>query len=278
MKSQPSPQNNLDLAIIGSGPAALTAALYAARFGLRATVYEKDAFGGALNLISDLRNFPGFRGEGSKLANTMKHQAEEVGVRFQYGTCESLSPLIIDGEEIHARAVLIATGSEDKKLDFDPGIPVSYCAICDAPLYKGKNILVIGGGNSAVGESIYLAKIAKHVTIATHSELKADEIFVTMLKNHDNVDILEHAKIEKDTFVGYDAAFVFIGKRPATSFVNLDILDDDGYVITNESHQTAVDYVFAAGDVRRGSARQAITASGDGAAAAIAIHEYLKNH
>ena len=278
MKSQPNQQNKLDLAIIGSGPAALTAALYAARFGLSTTVYEKDAYGGALNLISDLRNFPGFRGEGSELANIMKSQAEEVGVRFQYGTCESLSPLIIDGEEVSARAILIATGSGNKKLDFEPSIPVSYCAICDAPLYRGQNILVIGGGNSAVGESIYLAKIAKHVTIATHSELKADKIFIEMLKKYDNVDICEHAVVSEDMFDGYDAAFVFIGKCPATSFVNLDILDSDGYIITDESHQTSVDYVFAAGDVRRGSARQAITASGDGAAAAIAIHEYLKNH
>ena len=278
MKSQKSPQNSLDLAIIGSGPAALTAALYAARFGLRVTVFEKDAYGGALNLISDLRNFPGFRGEGSELATTMKQQAEEVGVEFQYGTCESLSPLIIDGEEVSARAILIATGSENKHLDFEPDIPVSYCAICDAPLYRGKNLLVIGGGNSAVGESIYLAKIAKHVTIATHSKLKADEIFMEMLRKYDNVDILEHTEITKDTFAGYDAAFVFIGKCPATSFVNLEILDDAGYIVTNNKNQTAVEHIFAAGDVRQGTTHQAITASGDGAAAAIAIHEYLKNH
>lgn len=281
MKSQQKPQNpqsSLDLAIIGSGPAALTAALYAARFGLHVAVYERDIYGGALTQISHLANFPGFEGKGTDLAEKLKAQASSAGAEFHYGTCESLSPLTIDGEEISARTILIATGSEPRKLDFELSVPVSYCALCDAPLYSGKNIAVIGGGNSAVGESLYLADIAKSVTIISHSDPKADSAFLSQVKTRENIRLLTNTTPTKELLDTFDAVFVFIGKRPATTFITESILDDCGYIITDEHYQTSIPHIFAAGDVRQGAIRQAITASAEGAAATIAIHDYLGNH
>lgn len=266
----------LDLAIIGSGPAALTAAIYAARLGLSVEVFEKSAFGGALPQISHLSNFPGFDGKGEDFAKSLKSQAESFGAKISFGACTSVSPLEIDGESLDARAVLIATGSEPRPLDFEPSVPVSYCALCDGPLYKDKNILVIGGGNSAVGESLYLARLAKNLTLATHSDLKADPVFVNNLKKENNVTIMENVKVDESLTNKFDAVFVFIGKRPATSFIDKSLLNDEGYVVTDKNYQTKEKNIFAAGDVRSGSVKQAISAAAEGAEAAISIANFLK--
>lgn len=266
----------LDLAIIGSGPAALTAAIYAVRGGLSVEVFEREKFGGALTEISHISNFPGFDGKGEDLAETLKHQAISAGAKLSFGTCSSLSPLTIDDEEISARAVLIATGSEPRPLDFRLDIPVSYCALCDGSLYRGKKIAVVGGGNSAVGESLYLADIVSSLTLFSRSTLKADAVFINNLKSKKNVKILENHSVKKSDFDGFDGVFVFIGKRPATSFIDLSLLDENGYIETKD-YMTKTRGIFAAGDVRSGSLKQAISAAADGAAASIKILEYLKS-
>lgn len=266
----------IDLAIIGSGPAALTAAIYASRAGLTVQIYEKNRLGGALPDISHIANFPGYDGDGETLAKTLVSQVQNLGVYVDFGTCTSLKPLIIDDEEQFVKSVLIATGSEPVHLDLPTTKPVSYCALCDAPLYISKNVLVIGGGNSAVGEALYLAKnIAKTVTVVTHSLLKAEKKIADELRACKNVTIMENTEPTIDLLEQFDGIFVLIGKKPATQFLPQEMLDEDGFIITDVNYMTKVPGVFAAGDVRSGSLKQAITAASDGAMAAINISDFL---
>lgn len=265
----------LDLAIIGSGPAALTAAIYAARAGLKTVVYEKGAMGGALSQIAKIENYPGFVGAGADLAAVMRDQATTAGAKIEYGECQGVNPLIIDGEEIAARAILIATGSEPIPLDVKTDKPVSYCALCDGALYKGKAIAVIGGGNSAIQESIHLAKIVGSITVFSRSALSAEPYIIDKLKQCKNVTIRENITATPADLAHFAAVFTFIGKRPATTFLPSEILTKDGYIKTDD-YATSINGIFAAGDVRDGSIRQAISAAADGAAAAITITKFLQ--
>lgn len=277
----------LDLVIIGGGAAALSAALYAARAGLSVKVYEKADFGGILPQISQLENYPGFSGAGQDLASSMRAQALQAGAQLEYGECTSLEhradhfELTIDGESVSTRTALVATGSQPKPLSFTPAAPVSYCALCDGPLVKGRHVAVIGGANSAVQESLYLAHIATDVTIITHSQLKADQELIDRLNNHSNIKVVEHLEPTAENLSSYDYIFVYIGKIPATSFLDRKILDGAGYIITDTSsitpHQTIIPGLFAAGDVRQGSVKQVVTAAADGAAAAIEITNFLRS-
>ena len=271
----------LDLAIIGAGPAALAAAIYAARAGQKVEVFEKAKIGGALTEIDYIENYPGFLGSGPELAENFKKQVELAGSKISYGACEKISAsdqgieLIIDDEPVSARAVLVATGSEPKPLELDTTAPISYCALCDAPLYKGKNIAVIGGGNSAIQEALYLSEIVNRIVLYSHSGLKADAYLLDKIKERNNIEIHENAMPTKNELDALDGVFVFIGKRPATTFVPAEVLDEKGYIKTN-NYMTTLPGLFAAGDVRANSIKQAITAAADGANAAIEITNYLK--
>lgn len=274
-----------DLAIIGGGPAALSAAIYAARAGLTVTVFEKQHFGGTLTEIAEIANYPGFTGPGANLATLLKDQAKAAGARLEYGTCtrvaeSSTSGLIaaIDGEEVQSRAVLVATGSEPNRLDLATDKPISYCAICDGPLYKGKKALVIGGGNSAVGEALYLSGIASEVTLINRSSLRADLALQENLRAKPNVTIHENTQPTPELLAAADGIFVYIGKHPATDFMPPDTLNEEGYVQTDDNFMTTVPGLFAAGDVRVGTIKQAIVASAEGAAAALKISAYLENN
>lgn len=301
----------LDLAIIGSGPAALSAALYAARAGLRVSVFERANIGGALCEIAQISNYPGFTGPGRDLAATMRRQAETAGVTIAYGECtaiRSLEPsansaapasdtaaaqlaaparfeLTIDGEPVRARAVLLATGSEPRPLPFTLTTPVSYCALCDADLAKGQDIAVVGGGNSAVQESLGLAPLVKSLTIITHSALKAEPHLIAQLRALRSVTIREHLEPTPDLLNTFARVFVFIGKRPATTCVadlaasTPDFYDAAGYVRGGHgsAHQTAIPGLYVAGDLRSDALRQVVTATGDGAAAAVEISQSLRS-
>lgn len=271
----------IDLAIIGSGPASLSAAVYAARGGLSVVVYERNRIGGALTEIAQIENFPGFFGPGAELAENMKKQALDAGAKIEYGECESITKnenfeLTIDGEKIEAKTVLVATGSEPKRLKIE-GIekPISYCALCDGALYKDKDIVVVGSGNSAFQESIYLADIVKTVTILVKNELKAEPYIIEKLKSKDNVIVKESTVATAELLNSFDGIFVFIGKQPATSFLPEEVLSEEKYIKT-ENYMTKIAGLFAAGDVREGSIKQAVSASSEGAAAALAISNYLK--
>lgn len=291
----------LDLAIIGGGPAALSAAIYAARAGLKVTVYEKGSVGGALPQIAKIENYPGFVGSGADLAKIMREQAQTVGAEICYGEvtellahsggydrglgpearddgpegpgAKSFVTLRIDDASVSARAALVATGSEPIPLDIKTDKPVSYCALCDGALYRNQDIAVVGGGNSAVQESLHLAKIVRHLTLFSHSKLKADACLIAKLKALENVTIKENTT--PTNFDDFAAIFTFIGKRPATSFLPAEVLTAAGYIKT-DNYMTAIPGLFAAGDVRDDSVKQAIAAAADGAAAAIAITKFLQ--
>ncbi len=284
---------NLDLAIIGGGPAALAAAIYAARAGLAVKVYEKGEFGGLLPTIPLIENYPGFSGAGADLAVNMRKQAVQAGATCVYGECSALRKLsnsnfqlTIDSEPISARTVLVATGSGPRPLGFTPDNPVSYCALCDGPLAKGENVAVIGGANSALQESLYLANLAEHVTIITHSQIKADQELQNRVRQVSNIEIIEQVEPNAQLLRPYDYIFVYIGKLPATGFLkelanDYTVLSRDGYVITDFDnphfpHQSVCPGLFAAGDVRQGSTKQVVTAAADGAMAALEIYQYLQ--
>lgn len=316
----------LDLAIIGSGPAALSAALYAARAGLRVSVFERANIGGALCEIAQISNYPGFTGPGHDLAATMRRQAEAAGVTIAYGECTAIRPLkpsaasaapasndasahtaapahpatpanpasdatparfelTIDGEPVRARTALLATGSEPRPLPFALTAPVSYCALCDAELAKGQNIAVVGGGNSAVQESLGLAPLVKSLTLITHSALKAEPHLIAQLRALRSVTVREHLEPTPDLLNTFARVFVFIGKRPATTCVadlaasTPDFYDAAGYVRGGHgsAHQTAIPGLYVAGDLRSDALRQVVTAAADGAAAAVEISQSLRS-
>lgn len=278
-------EETVDLSIIGAGPAALTAALYAARAGLTVVVYERANLGGELARIAEISNYPGFVGTGADLAEKMRSQAQAAGAQFVYGECQAIKKLgdnfelTIDGEMTTSRSVLVATGALPKTLSFTPDAPVSYCALCDGEFAKGKNIAVIGGANAAVQESLYLAPLVQNLTLTTHSQLKADQYLQDKLQACQNVKIMENIEPTADMLAEFERVFVFIGRVPATGFLaDTGILDTYGYMVTSGlAHQTSISGLFAAGDVRAGMPKQVVTAAGDGAEAAIEIIDFLRN-
>lgn len=292
------PHQGTDLVIIGSGPAALTAAVYARRAGLSVKIYERASIGGTLNEISDLENFPGFEGPGAELARTMRQQAERYGAEIRYGECTEVRrsaqgcELLVDGEKATARSILVATGAAPRRLNLPmngEAPPFSYCALCDGALAQGKHVAMIGGANAAVQEALYLADLANDVVLITHSELKADQYLQDLLRRAENIEVRENVEPTAKMLREFDHVFVAIGKRPSSECLrglaeellsDRGLLDERGYILTNEdseyAHQTVVPGIFAAGDVRHGAVQQAVTAAGEGAAAAIEIANWLK--
>lgn len=302
-----------DVIMIGAGPSSLTAAVYTTRENLDTVIYEKGAVGGLLTTIDKIDNYPGFPGgiEGYLLAEQFEKQAKEFGTVIEYGNVESIrdrgkyKTVTIDGVDIKARAVLIASGSSYRKL----GIPgeaenfgkgVHFCATCDGAFYMGKKITVVGGGNSAVQESIFLTKFAAHIDLLVRDELTASEILQTELKKFEDLGKItihlntETAKIvardgrvvavevktdNKSSSINTDGVFVFIGLKPNTEYLNGSgvKLDKVGFVETNEKLETNIAGVFASGDVRSGSTKQVASAVGEGCMVAISIREYLSN-
>lgn len=288
-----------DFVIIGSGPAAMSAAIYAARDKKAPLVLERDNMGGLAATISKIENYPGFIGTGAELMQTMRSQAESFGAKFDYGEITRLAQsdagidLEIDGDEhLLARAVLVATGTERVRL----GIPgedlpgVSYCATCDGPLIHGQNVLVIGGGNSAVQEAFYLLKFCDKATLLVRSRLRCDDTLRERLEHEPRISVelgviptkIEQADqelsvISEDgrTFSAHNI-FIFIGQRPATTFLPAEVLAKDSSIVTDKNYMTKIPGLFAAGDCRYESVHQVVTATGEGAAAAVAIRNYLK--
>ncbi|MDR0887532.1 MAG: FAD-dependent oxidoreductase [Candidatus Nomurabacteria bacterium] len=290
-----------DLVIAGAGPAALTAGLYAARENLQVLVVEKQTFGGKVATISRIDNFPGTMvgTSGEVLAGNLIEQAKSFGVQMDYGEVSAIArhedgfALTVDGDEVLARSVLVATGLENRKLGVagEKLQGVHYCATCDGAFYNGKRVIVVGGGNSALQEAFYLAKIVGHITIISAGELTASHALREELSRHKEIEVLENTVIEEvvgldgkvngvrigDDMIEADGVFVFIGHAPSVGFLqDLEVrVDEKGFIETDAEMMTNVAGVFAAGDVRSGSVKQAITAAGEGAVAAVAIGKYL---
>lgn len=303
-----------DLVIVGAGPAALAAAVYTTREDVDTVLYEKGAVGGLAAVTDLIDNYPGFPDgvQGLDLAEDLRKHAERFGADIRYGEVLGLSNggeyktiKTTDGD-IQAKAVLIATGSDYKKL----GIPgeqeyyargVHYCATCDGAFYRDKKLVVVGGGNSAIQESIFLTRFASHIDILVRSEkLRASEILQDELKKYPSITI--HYNVTTDEIVGEnklvtkvigtdktankkvefvtDGVFIFIGLKPNSEFLKDSKveLNEIGMVKTNEKLETNVPGVFCAGDVREHATMQIASAVGEGAEAALSIREYLNEY
>lgn len=303
--------NQYDLVIIGSGPAGMTAAIYGARADLKVLMLDKLAPGGQIINTNEIQNYTGVGTiNGAELAMNMFNHTQELNVEFDYGT---VCKIDADGDvkKIHieedpdkvieCKAVIIATGTTNRKLNIDKeeqfiGNGISFCAICDGAFYAGKDVVVIGGGNSAVEESIYLASMVKSLTMVTMFDLTADPIACDRLRSLDNVkvypyqDVLEflgdtslegiHFKSTKtgeETTLKCDGVFEYIGLLPVTDFVkDLGITNDYGYIEVNEKMETKIPGVYGAGDCITKNLRQVITACADGAIAAQEASRYIK--
>lgn len=303
-----------DVVMIGAGPAALTAAIYTTREDIDTVLYEKGVIGGLAAITDWVDNYPGFpKGiAGLELADGLRAQAERFGADIRLGEVLSITDqgaykkLSTTDGDILAKAVLIATGSDYKKL----GIPgeqeyygrgVHYCATCDGAFYRDKRLVVVGGGNSAVQEAIFLTRFASKIDLLVRGdEMRASEILQHELKKHSD-KITVHLNTTTEEIVGEDkvvvsvkgkdaktgeektfetdGVFVFIGLLPNTQFLQESTvkLDDVGMVITDSHLETNVKGVFAAGDVRSGATMQIASAAGEGATAALMMRTFIED-
>lgn len=295
-----------DLIILGAGPAGLTAGIYGARGGLDTVIIEKKSFGGQAAITPEVENFPGVQNvDGFTLTFTMEQQARSFGVDFVYDEVESVS---LDGDvktivtknngEIQAKTIIIACGAEAKKLGVEGetdliGKGVSYCATCDGRFFKGKPVAVVGGGNTAVEDALYLSAFAKEVyLIHRRDALRASAVLSDKVKNS-SVKILwdtvieslsgnplekivvKNVKTNEKTTLDVACVFVAVGQTPSSSLFTDKVAHENGYILADENMATNIDGVFVAGDVRKTPLRQIVTACADGAVAAESAIKYL---
>lgn len=303
-------QVDFDVAIVGAGPAGMTAAVYASRADLSTVMIERGMPGGQMANTEEVENFPGFDFvTGPDLSTKMFEHAKKFGAEYQYGDIKSIEDkgdykvINLGNKEITAYAVIISTGAEYKKI----GVPgeqelggrgVSYCAVCDGAFFKGKKLYVIGGGDSAVEEGTFLTKFADSVTIVhRRDELRAQKILQDRAFKNDKVDFiwshtlktinekdgkvgsltLESTKDGSEQTVDADGVFIYIGMKPLTApFEDLGITNETGYIVTNDDMSTFIPGIYAAGDVREKGLRQIVTATGDGSIAAQSANAYIE--
>jgi thioredoxin reductase (NADPH) len=302
-------QSHFDFLIIGAGAAGLTAALYAGRGGLSCLVIEPGVSGGQAQNIAALENYPGFwpPKSGADFSDTLKMQAASFGARFFQTSVRILKydrPIFALSLGNHSlvtgKAVLLATGARPRPL----GVPgegrlagrgVSYCAVCDGPFFRGKHVAVVGGGNSACDEALYLGEIAAKVTLIHRRDtFRADKAVVERIKANPRIEMLLNTQVteikgagrveflvlsgQKENLSPYpvDGAFIFAGLVPETALAPGAEKDVEGYIITDEHMATTVPGLFAAGDVRSKGLRQIVTAASDGAIAAQSAAHYIR--
>lgn len=305
-----------DVIMIGAGPSALAAAVYTTREDIKTILLEKGVVGGLAAITDQVDNYPGFPEgvTGLDLADKLEKQAERFGADIRYGEVTNISAnsknstvsvQTVDGTEYAAKAVLIATGSDYKKI----GVPgeeefygrgVHYCATCDGAFYRDKKLVVVGGGNSAIQEALFLTRFTSHINLLVRSKIRASEVLqheldkaikdgkITVhLETTTDEIIGENGKVVKvvgthegkKTEIETDGVFIFVGLLPNTQFLaETDVeLDDTGFIVTDQNLMTAVKGVFASGDVRSGATMQIASAVGEGATAALKIREYLED-
>lgn len=292
-----------DVIIAGAGPAGLTAALYCARYKLKVLVLAKE-IGGQANYIHSLENYPGFQKiTGIEFVKKLTKQVEKLGIEIKQEEILEIKKEKIfvtkTREGIYfSRAVILALGTESKKLGLENeekliGKGISYCATCDAPLFKNKTVAVVGSGNSAVMTALLLAEYAKKVYLITkYEKLKAESIKIEELKKNEKIEIIkanikqikgekfvEAILLDNSTVLSCQGIFVEIGKVPVTYVAKkLNVkLDEKGYILVNEKRETNIEGVFACGDCIAKPLRQVVTAASDGAIAAHSVYEFLKS-
>ncbi len=299
-----------DLIIVGGGPAGITAAIYMGRAGKSVTIFEALAAGGQAAFTNNIENYPGFEGvNGFDLSDKMRQQAEHFGANFEYDSVTSVEQdpeskiyTITTGLEntYQAKSILISTGTKAKYLGIKGegrlfGNGISTCAVCDAPFYKGKPVAVIGGGNSALEESLYLADaVGKVYVIHRRDEFRADHYVQQKAKQHPNIEFILDSVV--DEFIGedtlsacairnlktnetfnleVDGAFLYVGLDASTKFLDDKYKDPEGFLIIDDHNNVDGSGMFAAGDCCAGSFKQVVIACGDGAKASYHIAFYL---
>lgn len=299
-----------DVIIIGGGPAGLTAAIYCGRARLKTLLIEKALLGGLASTTYLIENYPGFPEgiSGIEMGNKLEAQARKAGCDIYYGEATGIKInknkkiVEIEKHRLETKAVIFAAGTEPKKLGLKGeeelrGRGVSYCATCDGPFYRDKSIVVVGGGNSAVEEAIFLTRYAQKITIVhRRDKLRADKILAERALNHPKIFVLwdseveevigqarveqvvvKNLKTEARSKLAADGVFFYAGSSPNSKLVKgLVKLDEAGYVLTDEELRTNAPGVFAAGDIRKKSLKQVITAAADGALAAESARRYIE--
>lgn len=299
-----------DVVILGGGPAGLTAAIYAARAKLNTLIIEKKEIGGEAAATDVIENYPGFPEgiNGHALADRMMQQAKRFGAELYNGEVMNLdlkkSPItfLLDGQAISASSIIIATGTSPKTLNIPgetelKGRGVSYCATCDGPIYSGKDIAIIGGGNSGLQEGLFILKFVKSITLIEYQDkLNAEKILQEKFKankntatllNHQVLSINGEQRVESITVknrasgekkvIPVEGVFVYIGLIPNTDLFKGQLeLNQWGYIVADDKLQTSIPGVFVAGDVRDKGLRQVATAIGDGAVAAVSAEHFIE--
>lgn len=302
-----------DVIVIGAGPGGMTAALYASRANLKVAMLDRGVYGGNINNTAEIENYPGFKMiMGPDLSEEMYQSATNFGAEFVYGNVEKIEVLDektklvkTDSGELEAPVVIIATGSESRKL----GVPgeeqyggrgVSYCAVCDGAFYKNRDVVVIGGGDSAVEEGMYLANLTSSVNVVHRRDsLRAQKILQERAFKNDKIKFTwdtvveeiqgdeqkvtgvkaKNVKTGETTIIPADGVFIYVGSIPMTApFQGLGITDDKGWIVTNDKMETSIPGVYAIGDVRQKTLRQITTAVGDGGIAGQEAFNYIESH
>lgn len=302
-----------DVAIIGAGPAGMTAAVYAARSGLTVGLIEAGAPGGQMVNTFEIENYTGFETiTGPELSMKMFEHAKTAGAEYVYGDVQKIVPqedgthLIDCGmNQFIARGVIVATGTKHRQLDIPgeaalAGRGISWCAVCDGAFFKGEEVVVIGGGNSAIEEAIYLAGLVKKVYVVhRRDKLRADTVLQERAFADEKIEMiwdsvptkftateagkfesvtLKHLISNEETDLKVSGAFIYIGNDPVTHMLaGLGVTNEFGNVVVDEKMATQVPGIFAAGDVIEKELRQVVTATNDGAIAAQNVHKYLEN-
>lgn len=289
-----------DLIIVGGGPAGLTTAIYALRSGLKVLLFERGMLGGQSSNANEIANYPGFmKVSGAELALTMHEQANVYGLETEY---DEVVKIDLKNKEIStnngvykAICIVLAMGARPRKLNINneetfTGRGVHYCATCDGSFYKGKQVVVVGGGNSAIEDALYLANICKKVIVCCRKPyLKGQQVIVNKLAKCKNVEIkyevevkeiiatdkVDGVKLNNGGIIKADAVFVAIGRDPNNELIQGQLTLDNGYIVADEDMHTDIDGVFVAGDIRVKNLRQIATAVGDGAIAGTEASKYI---
>lgn len=292
-----------DIVIIGAGPAGMTAAIYALRANKKVLIIESNIYGGQIINANKIENYPGIPCiSGYEYANILYNQVKALGGEFKFETVIRIDKdriIITDGSKYSAKAVIIATGAKNRRLKLENetkfiGKGVSYCATCDGNFYKGKDVAIVGGGNTAVEDALYLSDIARKVyLIHRRDSFRAEEIYLKELRSKENVEFILNSNIckingdinlssisiknDKDEIkhIKVDGLFIAVGQEPKNEiFANLINLDEYGYILSEDGVHTNIKNIYVAGDARKKELRQLVTATSDGAiAATIAIKE-----
>jgi thioredoxin reductase (NADPH) len=300
-----------DVIVIGAGPGGMTAALYASRANLSVLMLDRGIYGGQMNNTAEIENYPGFKSIlGPDLAKNMYESSTNFGAKYAYGTVQTIEDhndtkiVKTDEGDFETKVVIIGTGSQYRKLgvsgeDEYGGRGVSYCAVCDGAFFKNREVVVVGGGDSAISEAIYLAGIAAKVTVIhRRDQLRAQKVIQDRAFANDKIDFVWNTNVtevvgddmkvtgvktfnnetNENKMIPASGVFIYVGNNPMTdAFSDLNITDDKGWIKTNSKMETAVKGIYAVGDVRQKDLRQVTTAVGDGGVAGQQAFDYISS-